>query len=308
MSKNEKHSRNIVRVDSISTIYEWYGLGKPENPLIALIDYSKMKSSKSLKGFTFVLGLYVISMKKVTEMNAIQYGRRHYDFQEGTLMFMTPEQTITIETEENPLTGWGLYFHPDLIRKSNLGKNIKNYTFFSYDVHEALHISGKEKKILKTITKTIKDEYSTNLDNHSHTLIISSLELLLNYCDRFYTRQFLTRKSNNLDVISKFEKFLKEYFESNKPKINGLPSVKECAYQMNYSTNYLSDLLKKETGKTTLEHIHYYIIDLAKTILLSSNDSVQEISYQLGFEYAQQFSRLFKKETGMSPVEYRSMS
>ncbi|OHD39907.1 MAG: hypothetical protein A2086_13425 [Spirochaetes bacterium GWD1_27_9] len=300
---------NIVRIDSINAVHEWAGYGKPEHPLITVIDFTKVKNTNKLKGQTFTLELYLISMKKMPDKEALFHGRKYCDFKDGTLCFMSPGHIITIDEEENtPEQGWGLYFHPNLIQRTNLNKQITNYSFFSYNIYEALHVSDKEKSILNSIVEKIKDEYSSHIDQHSQTLIISNLELLLNYCDRFYTRQFLTRFNSNHDVVKKFNQFLNEYFNSDKIKTQGLPSVKECAYYMNYSTNYLSDLLKKETGKTTLEHIHYYVIDIAKSMLLSSNKTVQEISYDLGFEYTNQFSRLFKKETRMSPIKYRNTS
>jgi AraC-like DNA-binding protein len=203
------------------------------------------------------------------------------------------------------MQGWALFFHPDLIRKHHLGKHMKEYTFFSYDAYEALHLSDQEKQMITTIVKTIETEYSQNLDVYSQDLIVSHIEVLLNYCKRFYGRQFLTRTHVNKDVISRFEEFIKGYFDSERPETEGLPTVKYCAQEMGYSTNYLSDLLKKETGKNTQEHVHFYVIEKAKTLLLGTEEPVNVIAYSLGFEYPQHFSKLFKKKTGMSPTAYR---
>ena len=238
----------------------------------------------------------------------MQYGRNKYDFQEGSLLCKAPEQVLTFEVNDEPQTanGWGLYFHPDLIRRSSLGKHIKDYTFFSYDTNEALHLSDKEKEILEDIISKIKTEIGQNIDKHSQRLIVSNIELLLNYCDRFYDRQFITRENHNKDLISKFESFLDDYFGSKQLTEKGLPTVKFCAEQMGFSPNYLSDLLKKDTGKNTQEHIHFHLVEQAKTMLLNTNDTVSEIAYNLGFEYPQHFSKIFKKKTGISPASYRN--
>lgn len=223
-------------------------------------------------------------------------------------MFIAPGQIITpiSESKNTDTAGWSLLFHPDLIRKGSLANKMKAYTFFSYDSHEALHVSEQERKTVSSIVKTIKKEYSQNLDIYSHELIISNLELLLNYCKRYYGRQFITRTNVNKDLIIKVEDFLQSYFDSHQLENQGLPNVKQCAEAMGYSPNYLSDLLKKETGKNTQEHIHFYLIEKAKTMLLGSEEPVYKIAQALGFEYQQHFSKLFKNKTGMSPVEYRN--
>ncbi|HOV15268.1 MAG TPA: helix-turn-helix domain-containing protein, partial [Spirochaetota bacterium] len=222
-------------------------------------------------------------------------------------MFLAPNQVISpvSPSENKDKSGWILLFHPDLIRKSSLIKKMNEYTFFSYDSHEALHLSENERQIVTNIVQTIKHEYSQNLDEHSHELILSNLELLLNYCKRFYGRQFITRSHINKDIVVKFEEFLQSYFNSDKPKSMGIPSVKYCAKIMCYSTNYLSDLLKKETGKNTKEHIYYYLIEKAKNMLIGTEEPVYRIADSLGFEYPQHFSKFFKNKTGLSPCEYR---
>ena len=260
-----------------------------------------------LEALRFQCLFYSISLKNHCSGKLI-YGRQHYDFQEGSLMFIAPDQVFSTEGEdsmEREIEGWGLYFHPDLIRHTDLMGKMKGYSFFGYDTHEALHVSDEEKQTITQVVKTIEHEFSQNLDDHSQTLIISNIELLLNYCNRFYSRQFLTRTTASKDVIIRFEEFLEAYFESDQIRQNGMPSVKYCAQQMGYSANYLSDMLKKETNKNTQEHIHSVLIEKAKNMLLGTSESVSQIAYQLGFEYPQHFSKLFKKKTGVAPAEFR---
>jgi AraC-like DNA-binding protein len=251
-------------------------------------------------------------MMKGASCGHLHYGRETYDYQEGTLFCMAPDQVITTERstddEAEEYSGWGLFFHPDLIRKSSLAKKIHNYTFFSYEVNEALHLSDQEKTNLFELLNRIQDEYSINLDHYSNDLILSSLELFLNYCNRYYGRQFITRSSHNKDVLSQLESLLKDYFNTDKAELSGIPTVKYCAEQLHFSPNYLSDLIKKESGKSVQEHIHYRLIEKAKTKLLSTSNSISEIANQLGFEYPQYFSKIFKSKTGVSQVEYRNMN
>ncbi|WP_075591175.1 helix-turn-helix domain-containing protein [Labilibacter marinus] len=300
---------NIIKINTISEFHQLIGFEKAKHPLITIIDYAKMKADYPQGPFKVVDSFYSISLKDncVGEM---QYGRNKYDFQEGSLLCKGPEQAITIDVGEEPLdaNGWGLYFHPDLIRRSTLGKTIKDYSFFSYESNEALHLSDNEKETLEEILDKIRLELKQNIDKHSQTLIISNIELLLNYCNRYYDRQFITRENHNKDLISKFEELLADYFTSDKVVNRGLPSVKYCAEQMGFSPNYLSDLLKKDTGKNTQEHIHYYLIEEAKNRLLNSNITVSEIAYNLGFEYPQHFSKIFKKKTGVTPASYRNVN
>jgi AraC-like DNA-binding protein len=203
--------------------------------------------------------------------------------------------------------GWGLFFHPDLIRNTSLNAKMKDYSFFSYEIAEALHLSEKEKQLLFECIVKIQSELKENIDDYSQTIIVSTIELLLNYCNRFYGRQFITRKATNRDILEKVEVLLKEYF-SNKRDSFGLPTVKYLADAVNLSPGYLGDLLKKETGLNAQEHIHHYIIEAAKNILLNSSQSISEIAFQLGFEYPQYFSRLFKQKTGTTPLEYRNLN
>ncbi len=298
----------LMRIESISQIHEMIGYEKPKHPLITLIESAKIKPQNiPVIDQQVISGLYSISLKNGQECKII-YGRQPYDFQEGSLMFIAPDQMITpvSESKYTETDGWILLFHPDLIRKSSLAKKMKEYTFFSYDSSEALHLSDREKQTVTSIVKTIKEEYSQNIDVYSQELIISNLELLLNYCKRFYGRQFITRTNVNKDVVIRFEEFLQSYFDSDKPGSQGLPSVKYCAEKMGYSPNYLGDLLKKETGKNTQEHIYFHLIEKAKTMLLGTEEPVYRIAHTLGFEYQQHFSKLFKRKTGMSPTEYRN--
>lgn len=204
--------------------------------------------------------------------------------------------------------GWGLFFHPDLLRGTSLGTKMKDYTFFSYETSEALHMSDKEKEILYDCIQKIETELRENIDNHSQTLIVSNIELLLNYCQRYYGRQFITRNNFNRDILSQVENILRKYFNSEDLKKNGLPSVSYLADKVNLSPNYLSDLLKKETGMNAKDHIHHHLIEEAKNILLGTNKSISEIAYELGFEYPQYFSKLFKQKTGNTPQEFRNLN
>jgi AraC-like DNA-binding protein len=244
-------------------------------------------------------------------VNNIRYGKQPYDFQDGSLICIAPKQVLTIDNEvekKEDRMGWGIFFHPDLIRGTSLGAKIKDYTFFLYERNEALHLSEKEKTTLHDIVKKIDLELSENIDKHSQTLIVSNIELLLNYCSRYYDRQFITRKRANSDYLVKFENLLNNYFQSPESIKKGLPTVRYCADNLYLTPNYLSDLLKKETGMNAQEHIHNYIIEESKTILLNSNHSVGEISNELGFEYPHYFSKLFKTKTGMTPIEYRKFN
>jgi AraC-like DNA-binding protein len=300
--------KNIVyRVETISALHQIAGFEKPKHPLFTIIDYSKVKVADAPESGSFVCSFYTINFKKYCNF---VYGRQPFDHQDGTLHCTAPEQVITFDRkkEENSSEGWGLYFHPDLIRNTNLAKKISEYSFFSYQENEAVHLSDQEKQTLLSILKQMENEYNTNIDHYSHELIISNIELLLNYCKRFYGRQFLTRTTANKDLMVHFEKFMTEYFNSDKLEKMGIPSVKDCAEAMNLSPNYFSDLLKSETGKNAQEHIHFYLLEQAKNLLLGSDKRIDEIAYTLGFKYPQSFSKLFKKKLGISPIDYRNAS
>ncbi|TKG88250.1 AraC family transcriptional regulator [Puteibacter caeruleilacunae] len=295
-----------VKINSISKLHEFFGYPhKPTHPLITLIDFSEINLNAINSGTRIIFGFYCIVLKRLKGAGVI-YGRKDYDFSEAALLCMAPEQSnIVTDIQKGALTdGWGLYFHPDLIRSSSLNDKIKEYSFFSYNMNEALHLSDNEKNTLYSVVQTIQEEFSNKLDNYSHDLIVSNIEVLLNYCNRSYGRQFMTRRHHNKGVVTRFEAILSDYFESEQIKLNGLPTVKYCAEQLHLSSNYLGDLLKQETGKSAIDHIHYYLIEKAKSLLLTSSHSISEIAYELGFEQRQSFTRLFKRKTGMSPKEY----
>jgi len=299
--------KNIVyRVQTISELHEIAGFDRPKHPLVTIIDYSKVNVSAGPESGSFICSFYSVNFKKHCDF---RYGKHAFDHQEGTLHCTAPDQIISFDRkkEANSTEGWGLYFHPELIRNTALGKKINEYSFFSYGENEALHLSEQEKQTFLSILKQMENEYNTNIDHYSHDLIISNIELLLNYCKRFYGRQFITRTNQNKDAIVRFEEFITGYFNSSELKNNGIPTVKYCAEAMNFSPNYFSDLLKSETGKNTQEHIHYHLLEKAKTLLITSDLSVGEIAYELGFEYPQNFSKLFKKKVGTTPTLYRAV-
>ncbi|EHI99141.1 transcriptional regulator, AraC family [Clostridium sp. DL-VIII] len=295
---------NIFRIDLISELHEVVGYDKPKHPLITILNLNKISGVNVPKNAQTVSGLYTIALK----LNCpFKYGRQNYDFREGSLMSAAPEQVVIIDDEDYKLKqeGWMLCFHPDLIRKSELGRKMNEFTFFSYEVSEALHLSEKEKEIITNIVKTIENELNQNIDEYSQDLIVSNIEVLLNYSKRFYGRQFITRSIANNDVIRRFNILIGDYFNSKDLEEKGIPNVKYLANKMGYSTNYLSDLLRKETGKNTQEHIQLHLIEKAKTLLLGSSEPVNRIAYMLGFEYPAHFSKFFKLKTGISPMEFR---
>lgn len=294
----------IVHVETISEMTKALGLAEPKHPLIYVANATTIKPPEEMKGMRFSMGFYSIFMKDGS--CGMQYGRNRYDFDEGVLSFIAPGQVIGSDgSESGAVSGWGLYFHPDLIRRSALGKNIDSYSFFSYDVHEGLHLSKKEEDIMNDCIRKIEFELDQNIDAHSQQLLISNIELLLNYCNRFYERQFHTRADHHKDVFAKVDDLIKDYYDQKMQLELGTPTIPYLASLVNLSPNYLSDLLKKETGKNAKEHINEFIINRAKTTLLNSNETVSEIAYDLGFNYPHYFSRMFKQKTGMTPAEYR---
>jgi AraC-like DNA-binding protein len=303
-----RQMKDIIRIDSIAKVHEIFNLGKPKHPLITVIRGIEDLDSLEIDQFKYALDLYQIGLKDSCSFSISKYGRNSYDYQEGSMIFIAPKQILEFERQNinTEDTGWSILFHPDLIRKSELGKKIDQYSFFEYVSNEALHLSEEERKTVSEISKKIETEFSGNIDGHSQTLIISNLELLLNYCVRFYDRQFYTRTNLNQDIASQFEQLLKDYYLQNKQTDHGIPSVQYCGDAMNMSPKYLSDLLKKETGQSTQDHIHQYVIEKAKNQLLNSNESASQIAYSLGFEYPQYFSKIFKKKTTMSPSEFRT--
>lgn len=300
-----------IQVNSISQIHKALGLEDPKHPLVSVIQAEDMKNGVDMKEARLVINLCQITLKQ-GQCGTIRYGRNSYDYQNGTLVFIAPGQVIEFQRdpdeEYDTHKGWTLAFHPDLIRKSDLAESIRDYSFFSYDANEALHVSDEERTTIEELLDKIVKEYSQNLDKHSQKLIISNIQLLLDYCVRFYDRQFFTRTNLNSDVVSKFERLIHHYYDNHEIEVSGIPTVHYCAEKLNLSANYLSDLLRKETGKSAQEHIHLFIVDKAKTSLLNSSNSISEIGYSLGFEYPQHFSKLFKLKTGVSPSEYRALN
>lgn len=301
--------KEIFHIESISDMHKVFGLPKPKHPLVSVIRFKHTQIKPEYHHIICSLGLYCITQKNEVE-GSMKYGRNSYDFQEGSLLFIKPGQILSYDghqsTAEDP--GWALLFHPDLIRISELGSTIDSHSFFSYDITEALHLSDEEKQSLEELITKIEKEFNQNIDRHSQRLIISNIELLLNYCTRYYDRQFYTRENLNKDVLSRFENLLKGYYNVDSQLSKGIPSVSYCGKELNMSPKYLSDLLKKETGKNAKAHIDDFLIDKAKNRLLNSREAVSEIAYALGFEYAQHFSTMFRAKTGMSPSEYRGLN
>lgn len=297
----------FIHIQSISQLHQLMEIEKPVHPLISVVRHSKdMKIS--FGNVRFNSDLYFISLKENIK-GSFKYGRNAYDFEEGTLLFVAPGQVMSSNEDIDPdLGGWSIFFHPNLIQKSSLATTIADYHFFNYEIHEALHLSDKEKATLTECVLKIEEEINQNIDKHSQELIVHNIESILKYGLRYYDRQFAVRSNQNQDHVSKFEVFLKNYFNQNQQIETGIPTVEICGKSMNMSGKYLSDLLKAETGKSLLEHIHLFIVEQAKLTLLNSNLSVSEISYSLGFDYPQHFSKLFKTKTGLSPSEYRHLN
>ena len=299
---------NFFHIKSISEVHRLFGLEKPLHPLITIIkewpkidfDFGNTKMTSDL----YLLGL------KGNVKGTFKYGRNSYDYEEGTLAFIAPNQVALFNGKDAEVDsgGWNILFHPDLIRKSELGRTIKDYSFFDYNANEALHVSDKEKQMLTDLVKRIEIELQQNIDKHSQELVIANLETLLKYCRRYFDRQFYTRTNLNKDYIIRFEEYLEGYFASDELLKQGLPTITQCGEALNMSGRYLSDLLKIETGRSAKDHIHSFIIEKAKNQLLNSNSSVSIIAYDLGFGYPQHFSKLFKSKTGISPSDYRRLN
>jgi len=301
--------KELIHLQSITDLHKLFNLGKSQHPLVAVLDFSKVTEQVETNS-KITTDFYTIMFKNYCKNN-IKYGRRSIDFQDGNLICIAPNQIIEIDNEveeREDKMGWGLFFHPDLIRSTSLNEKIKSFSFFNYEVSEALHLSEKEKNILFECVQKIETELQENIDVHSQFIIVSTIELLLNYCSRFYGRQLITRSQNNKSIITQIENLLTQYFAAGNIKEQGLPTVKYLADKVHLSPSYLSDLLKKETGKNAQEHIHFYIIDEAKNYLLNSAKNINEIAFDLGFEYPQYFNKLFKQKTGKTPMEYRNLN
>ncbi len=298
----------IHEIKSISDYNSLFGL-ETHHPLISVVNFKDGERPQHIKETKMKMGFYYIGLKE-GKVGSIRYGRNYYDYQEGTLVFFGPDQVFELSEEAKsapPSKGFALIFHPDLLIGTQLHDKMKQYHYFSYEVNEALHLSDKEKKTILDCFENIKIELLNGIDKHSATLLVNHIELLLNYCIRFYERQFITRKSVNHDVLTRFEKLLNDYFNEDIAIQHGLPSVKHFADQLHLSSNYLGDLMKKETGKSPLEHIQEKLMDLSKHELYNPAKNISEIAFELGFKQSQHFSRFFKQQTGLSPNEFRAM-
>jgi len=290
--------------NSISDLHKALGLPKPLHPLLSLVDYSDITADASEISKGMILNFYKVSYKKNFK-GKIKYGQSHYDFDEGGLSFIAPNQVITALEGDADYGGYTLLFHPDFIRTYPLGQSITNYGFFSYALSEALYLSNKEKDIIIGIFATIQQELSGSIDHFSQDIMVSQLEQLLNYSNRFYNRQFITRKISNNDLLAKMETLLADYFNSEETLVNGLPTVQYISDKLNVSQRYLSDMLRAHTGQNTQQHIHSKLIEKAKELLSTTGLSIAEVAYKLGFEHPQSFNKIFKKKTTVSPLDFR---
>ena len=295
----------ILNLDSVDLYNKLYGL-ETLNPLVSVIDLNKATSSVDLIRFNY--GIYALFLKD-TKCGDIRYGRQLYDYQDGTIVSFGPGQIagINMPSGVRP-AAHGLLFHPDLIRGTALGQEIRNYTFFSYEANEALHLSEEERQTIMDCLNKIQAELEHAIDKHSRRLITANIGVLLDYCLRFYDRQFVTRNQQNNDIIVRFERLLDEYFDGPMPQQAGLPSVKYFADKVFLSPNYFGDMIRKQTGKTASEYIQTKVIERAKENLLSSDKTMSEIAYDLGFQYPQHLSRMFKRVAGCTPNEFRAQN
>lgn len=295
----------IIRLDTVDDYNKLFGF-ETRHPLVSVVDLKD--ATRVPKRFTVNYGIYAVFLKD-TRCGTLRYGRQKYDYQEGTVTSFAPGQVVETEMDENVKpAARGVLFHPDIIKGTSLGQEIRSYSFFSYSSNEALHLSLREREIFSDCLDKISLELDHSIDRLSKRLISRNIQLLLDYCLRFYERQFITRAETNGTVLSRFENLLDEYFENSSAQTEGLPTVRYFADKVCLSPNYFGDLVKKETGKTPQEYIQNKIIDLAKEMIIGTDKTVSEIAYELGFQYSQHFSRIFKKNVGCTPLEYRKMS
>lgn len=296
-----KATPQLIVFKNISELSRELGLPKPLHPLVALVNYDITRISRENAGRSFLIDFYKVSFKKDFR-GQVKYGQGYYDFEEGGLAFLAPNQLVTMTGDESSYEGYTLYFHADLIRNYQLGKNIHQYGFFTYAVNEALFLSEKEKKVIAGLFENIAAELDNNTDAFSQDVLVSQIELLLNYSNRFYNRQFITRKAAHHDLISQMDTFLEDRFAN---QLSGIPTVLEVAEHLHVSSRYLTDMLKSLTGQSAQQHIHDRLIEKAKMILSTTRLSVAEIAYQMGFEHPQSFNKLFKRYTNLSPNVFR---
>jgi AraC family transcriptional regulator, transcriptional activator of pobA len=293
----------VKHFKSISELHNTMGFSPPENPMLSLVTCQDLQTC-SIGNSKFTGDFYMIALKKIKSGHFF-YGKTKYDFDNGSMAFVRPRQIIEINNIELTEKAFIVFFHEDFLLKYNLHSEIKKYSYFDYEVNEALHLSPKEEELIFDLFYKIESEYHNNQDEYSKDIIVAHFDSILKYAQRFYKRQFLNRTVFSGTIISKFSGILKSYFESGNLQTKGLPTVKYMASELAISARYLSDLLKQETGKTALEHIHIFLIDEAKNMLMSTDKTIAETAYELGFENPPYFSRLFKKEVGLTPIEYK---
>jgi AraC family transcriptional activator of pobA len=289
--------------NSIADLHRVLEVPQPKNPLVSVINFEEIKcfDDEVLRSVSY--NFYCIALKKNFE-GKMRYGQQYYDFDGGVMTFFSPLQVVTTEiVDDLKLSGYWLVLHPDFIRGYPLGKTIKNYGYFDYSVNEALHLSESEEIMIETAMTNILREIEFPIDHFSQDVIVSHIELLLNYCNRFYNRQFITRKVANNDLLIKLENILSSYFSDE--QVSGMPTVQNISSELNVSSDYLSDMLRNHTGLNAQQHIHHYVIEQAKELLTTTDLSISEIAYQLGFEYSQSFNKLFKNKTKVTPLKYR---
>ena len=303
-TKEQHLMKEVIKLDTVDHYNRLFGL-ETLHPLVSVVNLSE--ATRFPTHFTMNYGVYALFLKNV-KCGDIRYGRQIYDYQEGTVTSFAPGQVVEVDMLQGVRpNAHGLLFHPDLIKGTSLGQDIKHYSFFSYASAEALHLSEEEKSIFTDCLEKIRMELQHPIDKHSKRLISRNIELLLDYCMRFYERQFITRSESNKSILVKFEALLDDYFQSDKPQTDGLPSVKYFADKVFLSPNYFGDLIKKETGKSAQEYIQTRMIDMAKEMIAGTEKTVSQIAYELGFQYSQHFNRIFKKNTGYTPGEYRKL-
>ncbi|MDX8568908.1 helix-turn-helix transcriptional regulator [Elizabethkingia sp. HX XZB] len=296
-----------AKVSSISAMHQFLGLKRPANPLISVFNFDEVKLEPETILSAVTTDFYVIALKKDCAGGKCKYGQQYYDFDDGIMYFIAPHQVLQFEDVLlNSVRGFVLVVHQDFLHGYALASQIREYGYFSYTTNEALHLSEKEEKSIMDIIHNIEQEIDANMDSFTQDLLVSNLDLLLKYCDRFYNRQFLTRKKANNDLLSKLEALLDDYFKNDRQIVNGIPTVHFVAEQLHLSANYLSDMLRVQTGQTTQQHIQNRLIEKAKELLSATEMSVSEIAYHLGFEHPQSFHRLFKNRTSVSPLEFRA--
>ncbi len=297
-------NNNILTVNSIAELHHRFSLPAPEHPLVSVINLKDMKSPRDENISGVVFNFYSVWLEKEVK-GKIRYGQGYFDFDEGKMIFIAPKQVLSTSDHEQTNSGYGLVFHPDFIKGYPLAKAIKNYGYFSYAVNEALFLSEKEEEMIISVMQQIMQEYRSNIDRYTQDVIVSHIEVLLNYSNRFYGRQFITRKNSNNDVLVQMERLLVKYFKGTDLD-RGLPTVQFLAEQLHVSPGYLSDMLRELTGQNAQHHIHSYLIEEAKELLSTTTLSASEIAYRLGFEHPQSFSRLFKQKTDLSPSDFRN--